>query len=293
MKIAICITGQARYHWQQIWTECNFLNINNSDLQVDFFVHTWTTEYEDAGQVDNNYLIPINDLDKLVKDIKQIFNPIRLVVDDYSVSRNELLGPNMEPQLYSFFQTLEMIHESEIEYDFILKARFDIFILPGDPEGIYIGKVENKDKQLYEKTFYECLKYFYSMPDKNILHIEGGFLDSPFRMHVSDKIFLIKGNWIFNSLKYNFFELWETEIYPMDEFPLIEKPDINSAHVVWPQFFEVLSNYADIKICITSRLQSFIIRKGRYDPTHSFKQLAKYPQFPVKKTNNKYDKNCS
>ena len=57
MKIAICITGQARYHWQQIWTECNFLNINNSDLQVDFFVHTWTTEYEDAGFVDNNRLI--------------------------------------------------------------------------------------------------------------------------------------------------------------------------------------------------------------------------------------------
>jgi len=282
MKIAICITGQARHHWHQIWTECNFLNINNSDLQVDFFVHTWSTVYSDAGYTNKDTrLLKISDLGKLEKDIKRIFNPVELMIED--VNALKAASFNINPQMYSFFRTLEMIYKSEIEYDFILKARFDIFIAPKTPE-CYIACEESKDKQLYEKTFYDCLNYFYSKPYKNLLYLELLLIDTPFRLHTMDKIFLIKGNWIFNSWKYNFFELYETEIYPMQHFPIIEKSDINSAHVQWMILFKVMADYADIKIyegvCEGVCFFTNIIRKGYYNSNDSFKQLHRYNPEP-------------
>ena len=282
MKIAICITGQARHHWHQIWTECNFLNINNSNLQVDFFVHTWSTVYSDSGYTDNNTrLLRINDLDKLEKDIKRIFKPVELMIED--VDALKAASFNMDPQIYSFFRTLEMIHKSKIEYDFILKARFDVFIAPRTPK-CYIERKKSKNKQLYEKAFYDYLNYFYSKPYKNILCLESLFINNPFRLHMMDKIFLIKGNWIFNSWKYNFFELYETEIHPMQDFPIIEKSDINSAHSEWVILFKVMADYADIKIyegsCEQFWLRPNIIRKGYYNPNDSFKQLHMYNSEP-------------
>lgn len=124
MKIAICISGQART-WKV--AKDNILKYFDLTDHVDYFIHTWDTNtYRLSNQQimeKQDSKVPENEFE----EIKNFFNPKKMVVDKYD---DTIYGKNWNALFYSFMKSVWLKRKYELEndfrYDIVVKIRFDI-----------------------------------------------------------------------------------------------------------------------------------------------------------------------
>ena len=147
-RIAVCLVGQIRTGVEVAPIMKSFFGEMYPTL--DFFVHTWDTESFSpwagwrAGHPAElaQQLIPIN-FTKIEK-IKEIYNPISMVVDNLSdyrhthpngVEHRDQIHHQISPQFISTYECnkLRKIHEIICgrSYNTVLRLRFDIIFTPG------------------------------------------------------------------------------------------------------------------------------------------------------------------
>tara|TARA_B100000131_G_scaffold249469_1_gene242760 strand:+ start:3930 stop:4655 length:726 start_codon:yes stop_codon:yes gene_type:complete len=123
MKIALCLHGlfdssqdmssKGSDGFNHI--KKNILDNNN----VDVFIHSWEVDKKDE----------INNLYKPVKSLYETqidFEPIVIERNLNSLTRMPRLPKNVLSHLYSVSQAVSLVYESSIEYDIVIKARFDL-----------------------------------------------------------------------------------------------------------------------------------------------------------------------
>lgn len=169
MRIAVCLSGQLR-QWQQgvdnqkwFWTTGNW-----SDIQVDYFAHTWDYSWDRPGvsQEYNKRVISQEELDlfKTSYELKKF--------EVSSRTQESFRGNDHWSSLfYSLSKSLILKREYEIEnnflYDVVVKSRPDVLFRPTNSFNIPI--LEN-----------------------NVIHItHGGVMDMEYHMYnVNDILFL-------------------------------------------------------------------------------------------------------
>lgn len=142
MRIAVCLSGQPRTWRTAKDNIVNFFNVPG--CQVDYFIHTWDTntyrtKYETVGEK-KDYKVPI---DEIKKEMEDFFKPKKIETSEYTI---EKYGGNWQSLFYSFMKSVilkrQYEYENDIQYDIVIKARFDInYTLMGvNPYGMPLNK---------------------------------------------------------------------------------------------------------------------------------------------------------
>jgi hypothetical protein len=128
MKIAICMSGQARTWRTAKDNILSYFNIREKDVQIDYFIHTWDiNQYrrkEDINWIQRtNIKILPTEKDELIS----AFNPIDIEIEEYKEGEHVTLWASL---LYSFMKSVWLKRKYEIEndfkYDIVVKARLDV-----------------------------------------------------------------------------------------------------------------------------------------------------------------------
>ena len=140
MRVALCLSGQARSVEQTYWTSIkpNILDLGN----VDVFIHTWAL---DESQIGKQFLAagvhPVGEpLEaNLIEKTLELYNPVKSFVEpqrEFPVIPQEPRHmPGFRSELvysmfYSIYQSnlLKVQYEQEmgITYDWVIRSRFDI-----------------------------------------------------------------------------------------------------------------------------------------------------------------------
>jgi hypothetical protein len=218
MKIAICISGQAR-NFKQSYTSLKTHLLDKYDCDVYF--HTWkTTNFESTnfGFGNNQYLLidnDYNDLTQLYQPKKyDIEKPILFDASGYKCPIWRQPLNNTLSMFYSIYKSIQLIEET---YDYVIRTRFDIdyskFNLELPQEGIIIPewntdvRVKNRgyydvfaigkqhDINIYSEVFPNIISFITN--DEQFLNfLSGGWpgQDSPLRNEYLLKWQLIKNN---------------------------------------------------------------------------------------------------
>jgi hypothetical protein len=220
MKIAICISGQAR-NFKQSYNSLKTHLLDKYDCDVYF--HTWKTPHFEStnfGFGNTQYTLTDNDYNDLI----QLYNPKKYIIEKPIVfDASEYKCPiwrqplnNTLSMFYSIYKSIQLIDE---EYDYVIRTRFDIdyskFNLELPQEGIILPewntdiRVRNRgyydvfaigkqqDMNIYSKTFSNVISYVTN--DEQLLHsLSGGWpgQDSPLRNE-----YLLKWHLVKNSIK--------------------------------------------------------------------------------------------
>jgi hypothetical protein len=218
MKIAICISGQAR-NFKQSYNSLKTHLLDKYDCDVYF--HTWKTPHFEStnfGFGNTQYTLTDNDYNDLI----QLYNPKKYIIEKHILfDASEYKCPiwrqplnNTLSMFYSIYKSIQLIDE---EYDYVIRTRFDIdyskFNLELPQEGIILPewntdiRVRNRgyydvfaigkqqDMNIYSKTFSNVISYVTN--DEQLLHsLSGGWpgQDSPLRNEYLLKWHLIKNN---------------------------------------------------------------------------------------------------
>jgi hypothetical protein len=129
MKIALALHGQPRFF--EICYQHFFSNIIEN-FDCDIYFHTWwsqkliNTIYPCSNHAKNT--LTDEDL-QITKDIPdkliKIYQPVDFLFEDYSIfQKNPTLWNN--PQYYSQWAVKDLIVESKIKYDLVIRSRFDL-----------------------------------------------------------------------------------------------------------------------------------------------------------------------
>lgn len=154
MKIALCLSGQARCVKQTYWASIkpNILDLGN----VDVFIHTWTL---DESQIGKHFLAagvhPVGEPIEadLIEKTLQLYNPAKFITEP----QREFPAMPYEPRhmpgfrselVYSMFYSIyrsnllkvEYEQEMGITYDWVIRSRFDI-ATPSGP--LLLSKLDN------------------------------------------------------------------------------------------------------------------------------------------------------
>ena len=144
IKVGFCLYGQPRLFNEGFMNIMKFIQ-TQSNVEVDFFYHTWTTDdlYNSnrEGRIHKNILIPTeNVIDKLNK----LYNPKKFSYDKQKIFdgdkyRNTIAWKNTEnkntisntlSQTYSRSKVrnllLDYIKKNNVNYDCIITTRFDL-----------------------------------------------------------------------------------------------------------------------------------------------------------------------
>jgi hypothetical protein len=127
MKIAVCLSGQART-WES--AKENILQYFGVCDEVDYFIHTWdVNSYRNSGEKireRKDYRIDNEELNNL----QNYFQPKKMMVDSYN---SDIFGKNWNSLFYSFMKSIWLKRKFELEndfkYDIVIKSRFDINFL--------------------------------------------------------------------------------------------------------------------------------------------------------------------
>lgn len=140
MRIALCLSGQARSVEQTYWTSIrpNILELGN----VDVFIHTWAL---DESQIGKHFLAagvhPVGEPLKanLIEKTLELYKPVRWLVEpqrEFPVIPYESRHmPGFRSELvysmfYSIYQAnlLKVRYEQEVNitYDWVIRSRFDV-----------------------------------------------------------------------------------------------------------------------------------------------------------------------
>jgi hypothetical protein len=218
MKIAICVSGQAR-NFKQSYNSLKIYLLDKYDCDVYF--HTWKTpnfESTNFGFGNTQYTLTDNDYNDLI----QLYNPKKYIIEkpivfdasDYKCPIWRQPLNNTLSMFYSIYKSIQLV---EGEYDYIIRTRFDIdyskFNLGLPQEGITlpewntdirvkdrgyydvlaIGK--QQDMNTYSETFSNVISYITN--DEQLLYsLSGGWpgQDSPLRNEYLLKWHLVKNN---------------------------------------------------------------------------------------------------
>jgi hypothetical protein len=218
MKIAICVSGQAR-NFKQSYNSLKIYLLDKYDCDVYF--HTWKTpnfESTNFGFGNTQYTLTDNDYNDLI----QLYNPKKYIIEkpivfdasDYKCPIWRQPLNNTLSMFYSIYKSIQLV---EGEYDYIIRTRFDIdyskFNLELPQEGITlpewntdirvkdrgyydvlaIGK--QQDMNTYSETFSNVISYITN--DEQLLYsLSGGWpgQDSPLRNEYLLKWHLVKNN---------------------------------------------------------------------------------------------------
>lgn len=218
MKIAICISGQARNFKQSYESlKTHLLDKYNCDI----YFHTWKlTNFESTnfGFGNTKYSLIDNDYEDLIQLYKPknyiIEKPIIFDASNYKCPIWRQPLNNTLSMFYSIYKSIQLVEET---YDYIIRARFDIdyskFNLELPQEGIIlpewntdvrvkdrgyydvfaIGKQQDMD--VYSKVFSNIISYT-TNDDQFLNFLSGGWpgQDSPLRNEYLLKWHLIRNN---------------------------------------------------------------------------------------------------
>jgi len=144
MRIAVCFSGQ--------WRTGNYCYENLKQFfgilypYCDFFIHTWDINKQKCYNLSNVFSkqtkLTLND----VNEIKNKYNPKKIIVDDYQIAYKELIKYEpllytnvnifdiVQPLWYSFHKSIQLKNEYETDngfkYDYVIKLRPDILLHP-------------------------------------------------------------------------------------------------------------------------------------------------------------------
>lgn len=218
MKIAVCISGQAR-NFKQSYTSLKTHLLDKYDC--DIYFHTWKTsnfESTNFGFGNNQYSLTDNDYNNLI----QLYRPKNYIIEkpivfDASGYKCPIWRQPLNNTLsmfYSIYKSIQLIEET---YDYIVRTRFDIdyskFNLELPQEGIILPewntdvRVKNRgyydvfaigkqyDMNIYSEVFPNIISYITN--DEQFLNfLSGGWpgQDSPLRNEYLLKWQLMKNN---------------------------------------------------------------------------------------------------
>jgi hypothetical protein len=218
MKIAICVSGQAR-NFKQSYNSLKTHLLDKYDCDVYF--HTWKTPHFEStnfGFGNNQYTLTDNDYNDLI----QLYKPKNYIIEkpivfDASRIKCPIWRQPLNNTLSMFYSIYKSIQLVEGEYDYIVRTRFDIdyskFNLELPQEGIIlpewntdirvkdrgyydvlaIGK--QQDMNVYSETFSNIISYITN--DEQLLYsLSGGWpgQDSPLRNEYLLRWHLVKNN---------------------------------------------------------------------------------------------------
>lgn len=218
MKIAICISGQAR-NFKQSYDSLKtyFLDRYNCDV----YFHTWKTsnfESTNFGFGNTRYSLTNNDYNDLI----QLYKPKDYIIEKPIVfDASGIICPiwrqplnNTLSMFYSIYRSIQLVED---EYDYIVRTRFDIdyskFNLELPQEGIILPEW-NTDIRVKDRGYYDVFSIgkphdmniysevfsnviFYITNDEQLLQsLSGGWpgQDSPLRNEYLLKWHLVKNN---------------------------------------------------------------------------------------------------
>lgn len=218
MKIAICISGQAR-NFKQSYDSLKTYFLDKHDC--DIYFHTWETpnfESTNFGFGNNQYSLTDNDYNDLI----QLYKPKDYIIEkpivfDASGIKCPIWRQPLNNSLSMFYSIYKSTQLIEGEYDYVIRTRFDIdyskFNLELPQEGIIlpewntdirvkdrgyydvfaIGK--QQDMIIYSEVFSNVISYV--TDDTDLFHsLFGGWpgQDSPLRNEYLLKWHLVKNN---------------------------------------------------------------------------------------------------
>jgi len=170
-KIAICISGQSRtwdYCKNNILNFYNITNFNDTEVDVDYFFHTWDiNSYRDHVKGTTHYSEYKDEPFTAGDELIDFFKPKVAEVESYStfIQKRNKLYPRQhltvwEPMYHSIKKSINFKRQYEIdndfEYDLVIKTRFDCIydpsskFLPHVPESlkayssIPVGRIVNE-----------------------------------------------------------------------------------------------------------------------------------------------------
>jgi len=135
MNIALCFYGQPRFYDITFY---NYYNMILDNYNPDVFIHTWWSE----NMVNNLYPCAkwaetaLAEKDRLIKSdviekLNAFYNPKAIKYDDYDLVDIKQYKPNYY-QYYTQYAVKELLSkyelENNIEYDLVIRTRFDLLI---------------------------------------------------------------------------------------------------------------------------------------------------------------------
>ena len=161
MKVAVCISGQPR-NYEQGFKELKKWFLNKYDCDV--YIHTWydTKSVFETGHdylEKKTYSFTQNDYDKILKLYKpkayEFQKPITFDETGITGSHLPYKLNNILSAAYSIHSCYNLVRESGIEYDYIIRYRFDLqFTKYVSPKCIFL-----KDISQLDPNKYNCFKY--------------------------------------------------------------------------------------------------------------------------------------
>ena len=217
MKIAICISGQAR-NFKQSYESLKTHLLDKYDC--DIYFHTWKLinfESTNFGFGNTRYSLTDNNY----KDLIQLYKPKNYIIEKPIVfDASEYKCPiwrqplnNTLSMFYSIYKSIQLIEET---YDYIIRTRFDLdyskFNLELPQEGIILPEwntdvrvkdrgyydvfaIGKQDMDVYSKVFSNVISYITN--DEQFLNfLSGGWpgQDSPLRNEYLLKWHLVRNN---------------------------------------------------------------------------------------------------
>lgn len=140
MRVAFCFFGQSRSF--QFCYQLNrkyFEQLRDRGFDLDFYIHTWTSNCGGDGQDRYTYL----DREQLVQTLVEKYNAVTIEVDDLDKTLSRYPGIyntgfklRTAGFLYSHSRVLQQVvekcrQEKELKYDYIITLRFDEWFLGG------------------------------------------------------------------------------------------------------------------------------------------------------------------
>jgi hypothetical protein len=137
MKVAISFHGQPRFYKEAFIQWERYIN----ELNADVYIHTWWGEdmigelYPCAPHAkphldDKDMLVR----DNIVEEIKELYKPKGFDYDSYKTFQTPdwaTKGTNKEHavfQFYTQYRSKELVKESGIDYDIVIRTRMDLYI---------------------------------------------------------------------------------------------------------------------------------------------------------------------
>jgi len=197
MKIAICISGQAR-NFKQSYLSLKeyFLDKYNCDI----YFHTWnSTHFESTnfGFGNTQYSLTSNDYDNLIQLYQPkkyiIENPIIFDASNYKCPIWRQPLNNTLSMFYSIYKTFQLIKG---EYDYVIRTRFDIdyskFNLEFPQEGIILPEW-NTDIRVKNRGYYDV----FAVGEQQSMKIYSEVFSNVISYVTNDEFFLqfLSGEW--------------------------------------------------------------------------------------------------
>lgn len=135
MNIALCFYGQPRFY--DITHKLYYSKILE-EYTPDVFIHTWwskemiNTVYPSARHAESALSIEDRTVKpNLIENLQSFYNPKRIQFDDYNTDKIKNHKPN-HYQYYTQYAVKELLKnyeiENGIEYDLVIRTRFDLLI---------------------------------------------------------------------------------------------------------------------------------------------------------------------